>query len=159
MGRSRGGFGSKLHLVCDGRGTPLAVVLSGGQRNECEFAERVLEAVRVPSRVGRRRPGALAGDKGYSFRALRAWLRRRHVRAVIPERADQQAHRAHRPGRKPRFDRDRYRGRNVVERAVAWLKERRRIATRFEKLARHYLALVTLSMIEKYMQVTLSDTP
>jgi transposase len=143
--------------VCDGRGTPLAVVLSAGQRNECEFAEQVLDAVRVPSRVGRRRPGALAGDKGYSFRRLRQWLRRRRVRAVIPERADQAAHRAHRPGRKPHFDRERYRGRNVVERAVAWLKERRRIATRFEKLARHYLALVTLSMIEKYMQVTLSD--
>ena len=145
--------------MCDGAGTPLAVEVSAGQRNECEFAQHVLEAVRVPSRVGRRRPGALAGDKGYSFLALRAWLRRRHVRAVIPERADQQAHRAHRPGRKPRFDRARYRGRNVVERLVGWLKERRRVATRFEKLAQHYLAVVKLAMIEKYLQLTLPDTP
>jgi len=145
--------------VCDGAGTPLAVEVSAGQRNECEFAERVLAAVRVPSRVGRRRPGALAGDKGYSFRALRAWLRRRRVRAVIPERADQQVRRAHRPGRKPAFDRQRYRRRNAIERLVGWLKERRRLATRFEKLAQHYLAVVRLAMIEKYLQLTLPDTP
>jgi len=145
--------------VCDGAGTPLAVEVSAGQRNECEFAAQVLAAVRVPSRVGRRRPGALAGDKGYSFRALRAWLRRRRVRAVIPERADQQARRAHRPGRKPAFDRARYRRRNAVERLVGWLKERRRLATRFEKLAQHYLAVVRLAMIEKYLQLTLPDTP
>lgn len=145
--------------MCDGAGTPLAVEVSAGQRNECEFAEQVLAAVRVPNRVGRRRPGALAGDKGYSFRALRTWLRRRHVRAVIPERADQAAHRAHRPGRKPAFDRAAYRRRNVVERLVGWLKERRRLATRFEKLARHYLAVVKLAMAEKYLQLTLPDMP
>jgi transposase len=147
--------------VCDGRGVPLAVEVSAGQRNECEFAEQVLDAVRIPGRVGRprRRPGALAGDKGYSFRALRAWLRRHRVRAVIPERADQMAHRAHRPGRKPAFDRAAYRRRNVVERLVAWLKERRRLATRYEKLARHYLAVVKLAMVERCLRLTLPDTP
>ena len=138
---------------------PLAVEVSAGQRNECEFAEQVLEAVRVPNSTRRRRPGALAGDKGYSFRALRAWLRRRRVRAVIPERADQAAHRAHRPGRKPALDRERYRQRNAVERLVGWLKERRRLATRFEKLARHYLAVVKLAMVERCLRLTLPDTP
>jgi transposase len=145
--------------VCDGVGIPLAVEVSAGQRNECEFAEQVLAAVRVPRRVGRRRPRAVAGDKGYSFPGLRAWLRRRRVRAVIPERRDQIARRAHRAGRKPRFDRACYRRRNAVERLVGWLKERRRLATRFEKLAQHYLAVVKLAMTEKYLQLTLPDTP
>lgn len=147
--------------MCDGRGLPLAVEVSAGQRNECEFAAAVLDAVRVPARVGRprRRPGALAGDKGYSFRALRAWLRRHRVRAVIPERADQIAHRSHRPGRKPAFDRAAYRQRNVVERLVNWLKERRRLATRYEKLARHYLSVVKLAMVEKCLRVSLPDIP
>ena len=77
---------------------------------------------------------------------------------MIPERRDQQALRAHRPGRKPQFDRGRYRRRNVVERLVGWLKERRRLATRFEKLALHYLAIVKLAMTEKYLQLTLPDT-
>lgn len=138
---------------------PLAVEVSAGQRNECEFAEQALEAVRVPNVARRRRPGALAGDKGYSFRRLRDWLRRRHVRAVIPERRDQRALRDHRPGRKPLFDAPRYRRRNVVERLVGWLKERRRLATRFEKLAVHYLAIVKLAMAEKYLRLTLPDTP
>jgi transposase len=90
-----------------------------------------------PSRAGRprQRPAALAGDKAYSFPRLRRWLRARHVRPVIPERRDQQDRRQHRPGRRPEFDRAAYRQRNVIERAVGWLKERRRIATRYEKLA------------------------
>jgi transposase len=104
------------------------------------------------------RPGALAGDKGDSFRRLRAWLRRRHVQAVVPERRDQQAVRAHRPGRKPGVDRRRYRRRNAVERLAGWLEERRRLATRFEKLAVHYLAIVKLAMTEQYLQLTLPDT-
>jgi transposase len=69
------------------------------------------------------------------------------------------AHRAHRPGRKPAFDRAAYRRRNVVERLVAWLKERRRLATRYEKLARHYLAVVKLAMVERCLRLTLPDTP
>ena len=145
--------------MCDGRGVPLAGEVSAGQRNECEFAEQVLEATRVPNRVGRRRPGAVAGDKGYSFRALRVWLRRHRIRAVIPERADQVRHRTHRPGRKPPFDRAAYRRRNVVERLVGWLKERRRLATRFEKLARPYPALVKLATAERYLRLTLPDIP
>jgi hypothetical protein len=60
LGRSRGGFGSKLHLVCDGRGVPLAVEVSAGQRNECEFAEQVLDAVAIPGARGPAAPPARA---------------------------------------------------------------------------------------------------
>jgi len=75
------------------------------------------------------------------------WLRCHGVRAVIPERADQVRQRARRPGRKPQFDRTAYRRRSAIECTVGALKEARAVATRYEKLAIHYLALVPLSMI------------
>ncbi len=150
LGRSRGGFTTKLHLVTDGAGLPLAVALSAGQAHESQHATRVLDVVRVPRRGPgrpRRRPVALAGDKGYSYPAIRAWLRQHGVQAVIPERADQIRWRAHRPGRKPHFDRAAYRRRSAIECTVGALKEARAVATRYEKLAIHYLALVQISMI------------
>jgi transposase len=110
----------------------------------------VLDAVRVPRRRPgrpRRRPAALAGDKGYSYPAIRAWLRRRGVRAVIPERADQARHRTRRGRRAPAFDRAAYRRRSAIECTVGAMKEARAVATRYEKLAIHYLALVQISMI------------
>jgi transposase len=92
----------------------------------------------------RRRPRQLAGDKGYSYPHLRRALRRRHIRPVIPARANQPPLR--------HFDRVAYRRRNVVERGVGWLKERRRVATRFEKLAVHYLNFVKVAFIQRYLR-------
>jgi transposase len=160
LGRSRGGFGTKVHLVTDGRGLPLALHLTGGQRQECEVLEPALQAVRIrlPRGRPRQRPEALAGDKAYSFPRLRRWLRAHHVRAVIPERRDQRDRRDHRPGRRPGFDRPAYRERNVIERAVGWLKERRRVATRYEKLAIQYLAMLYVSLLEKYLTVLFANT-
>jgi transposase len=120
----------------------------------------VLEAVRIrlPRGRPRQRPAALAGDKAYSFPRLRQWLRARHVRAVIPERHDQRDRRARRPGRRPEFDRATYRQRNVIERAVGWLKERRRLATRYEKLAVQYLAMLYVGLVERYLDTLFANT-
>jgi transposase len=68
---------------------------------------------------------------------------------VIAERDDQRAQRAHRPGRKPAFDRAQYRERNVVERVIGWLKNLRRLAFRAEKLAVRYAGMVTLALIAR----------
>lgn len=89
----------------------------------------------------RRRPRRLAGDKGYSYRRIRRYLRRRGIRAVIPTREDQR--------RNPKFDAEAYRRRNIVERCILWLKENQRLATRFEKLAVNFLAMVKLAMIRR----------
>ncbi|WP_416136282.1 IS5 family transposase [Aquabacterium sp. A7-Y] len=158
LGRSRGGWGTKLHLVVDGAGLPLAVHLSAGQASEAVYAEPLLEAVRInrPSGTVRQRPERVAGDKGYSHRRIRRWLRQRHIRAVIPERRDQVARRR---GRPPQFDAQQYRRRNVVERCVGWLKEARAVATRFEKLALHYLGTIKLAMIRRCLRATLSNRP
>jgi transposase len=151
LGRSRGGFGSKLHVVTDGAGVPLAVEVSAGQVHETICFEPVMNAVRIPQPLGRPRcrPGALAGDKGYSCRWIRAWLRQHKIRAVIPRKSNE-----HQDGRTV-FDRKSYRRRNVVERCAGWLKECRRIATRFEKLAVNFLAMLKLAIIEQYLRYEL----
>ena len=86
-------------------------------------------------------------------RAACRWLRAHRIGEVIPERTDEMAHRR---GRPPKFDSGAYRRRNAVERAVGWLKEARRVATRFEKLAVHYLAALELAVLEKYLRASLS---
>ena len=162
LGRSRGGFGTKIHLVTDGTGLPLAVEVSPGQAHESKYVEPVLNAVRIGRPRGgrpRRRPRAVVGDKGYSYPTVRQWLRAHHIHPIIPERDDQRKRRAHRPGRKPAFDREAYRRRNVVERAGGLLKEARAIATRFDKLATQYLATLKLAILRQYLQVSLANTP
>jgi transposase len=150
LGRSRGGFGTKIHLVSDGNGLPLAAEVTAGQRHESTQCERVLGQVRIPQRRGRPRcrPVKLAGDKGYSYPRIRRWLRRYGVKAVIPRRKDQRPD----DGR-VKFDRDTYKRRAVVEQCVGWLKESRTVATRFDKLAVNYLATVKLAMIQRYLRL------
>jgi transposase len=81
----------------------------------------------------------LVGDKGYSSRRYRRYLRRRGIRLTIPRRSNQ-------PGGGP-FDRETYRQRNRVERLINRLKQFRRIATRYEKRAAHYQAMLTVATI------------
>ncbi len=146
MGRSRGGFGTKVHLATCGNGVPLNVVITPGQAHECRHVARLLGGLRV----GRRsRPDAVAGDRGYSYPGVRAYLRGRRIEPVIPTRSDQP--------RDERFDARRYRRRNVVERCVGWLKQCRRLATRYEKLAVNFLAFVKLAMIRRYLHLLFSD--
>lgn len=144
-------------MVTDGEGTPLAVHVTAGQAHESSGFEEVVEAVRVPQRRGRprSRPQRIAGDKGYDIPWIRRWLRQRKVRAVIPEKSKPHGRG---PGRPPVFDREAYRKRNVIERCVGWLKHARRIATRFEKLAVNFLAMLKLAMIQRYFRIHLRDT-
>ncbi|MEU7405657.1 MULTISPECIES: IS5 family transposase [Streptomyces] len=153
LGRSRGGLTSKIHLACDGRGRPLGFVVTGGNTNDCTRFTAVMDTIRVP-RIGpgrpRVRPDHVLGDKGYSSKAIRAWLRRRSIAHTIPERADQarnRTRRGRRGGRPPAFDRETYKHRNVVERCFNRLKQWRGIATRYDKTAESYEAAVTLASL------------
>lgn len=92
----------------------------------------------------RRRPRALVGDKGYSSRAVRAYLRVHGIRPVIASRRDQP--------RSEHFDRPLYRTRNIVERLINRLKQFRRVATRYEKRAANYLAMVTLAAVRLWLR-------
>ncbi|WP_442759123.1 IS5 family transposase [Streptomyces pseudogriseolus] len=163
LGRSRGGLTTKVHLACDGRGLPLAVVVTPGNVNDFTAFDAVLDALRVPrTGVGRprRRPDTVIADKAYSSRAIRRTLRRRGIRAVIPERADQKANRVRRGsagGRPPAFDRELYKARNVVERCFNRLKQFRAIATRFDKLATRYRAGLHLAALILWLREPRQD--
>ena len=115
----------------------------------------LLESVRIGRR---RRPRHVAADRGYGTRAMRAWGRAPHLRLAIPQRVDHVRHRQRFRLAAPTFDRAAYRGRNIIERAVGWLKQARRVATRAEKLAVHYHALVALALSVRYATRYLSDT-
>ncbi len=99
LGRSRGGLTTKVHLACDGLGRPLDFVVTGGNVNDFTRLEQVLAQIKVrrpgPGRP-RSRPDHLLGDKGYSSRHIRDYLRKRGIPHTIPERADQQANRRRR---------------------------------------------------------------
>ncbi len=95
----------------------------------------------------RKRPDHLIADKAYSHPFTRRALRRRRIAHSIPERSDQRAHRRTRGsagGRPPKFDRDRYKQRNVVERCFNRLKQFRALATRYAKRAAYYRATLLL---------------
>ena len=141
LGRSQGGFSTKIHLRAEGNGKPITAVLTGGERHEQVALEAVLDqgAIRRQGRGRPRlRPRRVAGDKGYSSPTARRRLRRRGITPVIPTKKGQP--------RQPDFDRQAYRERNRIERLVNRLKQFRRIATRYEKRAINYLAMLTVGM-------------
>ena len=128
MGRSRGGFSTKLHAVVDPKARPIYVALTPGHRHEMVAAEDLLAHAR-----GR----ALIGDTGYDSNKFRAAIRAKGMRAVIhckPERK-----------KKPRLDRKLYASRYLVELFFHKLKRFRAIATRYDKTARNYLAIVQVA--------------
>lgn len=155
---------TKLHLVCDGRGRPLGMMITGGNINDTTMMTAVLEDIRVP-RDGkgrpRTRPDRVLADKGYPSKANRAWLRDRAIAATIPERDDQVAHRRKKPGRPIDFgeqQKERYKGRNVVERCFNRLKQWRGIAMRSDKLLRSYRAAVSLAATLIWIKSDLINT-
>lgn len=109
-----------------------------------------MAGIRIPrSGLGRprTRPAVVLADRAYSSRAIRGHLRRRGIRAVIPQPADQIGHRLRRGrtgGRPPGFDAETYKERNTVERCIARLKQWRGLAMRTDKLAIAYQAASTL---------------
>ncbi|GGL22287.1 IS5 family transposase [Sphaerisporangium melleum] len=140
--------------------------LTAGNVVDCTAFEAVMAKLRLP-RTGpgrpRTRPDRLIGDKGYSSKKIRTYLRRRGIQAVIPERKDQIANRKRkgsRGGRPHAFDTEAYTQRNLVERCFGKLKQWRAIATRFDKLASRYLAGAIIGALMLWLRhLELSDTP
>ncbi|MFF3060384.1 IS5 family transposase [Streptomyces sp. NPDC057909] len=153
LGRSRGGFTTKVHLSADGRCRPLSLIVTPGQRADCTQFIPVLEEIRVP-RLGpgrpRKKPDSVAADKAYSNGPCRRYLRRRGIKHAIPEKSDSRAARLKRGtggGRPPGFDKERYKKRNVVERAIKRLKQSRAVATRYDKRGHVFLGTVTAAAL------------
>jgi transposase len=155
---------TKVHLAADSRGRALSMLITGGNINDTTMMTAVLANIIVP-RVGggraRSRPQRVLADKGYPSKANRAWLRQHGIRATIPERDDQIAHRLRRPGRPIDFgptQRRRYRDRNVVERCFNRLKQWRGLAMRSDKTARSYHAGICLAATLHWLETSFSNT-
>jgi transposase len=147
LGRSRGGFSTKLHLRADAKGRPVALHLTGGERHDLLGVGPLFEQGAL--RTGRRgrprgQPAAVIADKAYSAAWLLDTLRRKRIVPIIPSRAGQPEN--------PDFDREAYRRRNAVERLVGKLKQFRRVATRYDKLDAHYLAFVQIASIMVWLR-------
>lgn len=130
-------------MLTDGNGLPLTVLLSPGQRHESCYLEELVEG-------GYRHgwPKWLLGDRGYSAPRIRRWLQSRGIPPVIPYRKDE---RDWIPAPPP-LDRERYRMRNVIERTIGKLKQCRSVATRFDKLAETFLAMLGLAFMKLYLK-------
>lgn len=122
----------------------MTLVLTPGQRHAAPLFESLMEAgaVKRPGR-GRpkRKPRRVVADKSYASRAIRLYLRRKGIRYTIPHKQNE------RHGRQAQFDKELYRLRNIIERLFNWLKHFRRVATRYEKRAQNYQAILTLAAI------------
>lgn len=134
------------------------MVVTAGQLHESQYLEPLLDSFALPRSNGyvKTRPRAVAADKAYDSKALRDYLRRRGIRCVIPERKRA----VRKPGRPRVLDKGLYRQRNVVERAIGWLKQCRRIATRYEKRRIYFEGMLQLACIRLYLKRIkyLSDT-
>ena len=125
LGRSRGGFGTKIHAVTEALGHPLAFVLTGGQVSDIGQAER---------RIGEFPAEAVIGDKGYDSDAFVKVVEKRGMQAVIPPRSNRSNPRT--------YDRPLYKERHLVECFFNKIKHYRRIFSRFEKTANHFMAFL-----------------
>lgn len=154
LGRSRGGFSTKIHILCDGNGLPLSFHLTAGQTHESAALDDVLIAAdqSLLGEDGERIawPFALGGDKGYRADWIDEYLLDLGIAPVIPSKENED-----REARPVEFDKEMYRSRNVVERLIGWLKESRRIFSRYEKTAKNFGGMLTLAFIRQYLQYEL----
>jgi len=128
IGRSRGGRNTKIHAIADAKGRLLSILLTGGEAHDCPVAERLIRRSKAAEK--------LLGDKAYDSAELREWLEDRGTKAVVPNKRNR---------KQPfSFNKKAYKQRRRIENAFCRLKDFRRIATRYDRLARNFLASICL---------------
>ena len=130
MGRSRGGFGSKLHAVVNPLGHPVVLKLTGSEASD---------SPQLPGLIAGQEADAILADKGYDSDANRQAIRTQGAEPCIPPRKNRT--------QPIPYDRHLYEERNVVERFFARIKQYRRVATRYDKKAANFLGFVWVASI------------
>ena len=126
LGRSRGGFSTKIHIAVDALGNPLRFILTAGQCHDSPQAEALIEGYSTQ---------ALIADKGYDSADLIEAVRGEGIEAVIPPRSNRREQR--------QYDKHLYKERHLVECFINKIKHYRRIFSRFEKLSKNYLGFLS----------------
>ena len=129
IGKSRGGLTTKIHMAADAHGNQIDFEITGGQVHDAKAAKQLITKVRGEN---------LIADKGYDSDRIREQVRSQKMAPIIPRRVN-----SDKPN--PEFDPHLYKQRHLVENLFARLKHFRSIATRFEKLARNFKAMVTIA--------------
>nr|WP_261971834.1 IS5 family transposase [Prosthecodimorpha staleyi] len=137
LGRSRGGFSTKIHLRANGIGLPIAVEIAPGQASDYTGAVPLLDADGP-------KPGVVIADRGYDADHLRETMQARSITPVIPTRRNRRLQLA--------IDDHIYALRNRIERCINKLKNSRRIATRYDKTAASYLGFVQIAAIRLWIR-------
>ena len=137
LGRSRGGFTSKVHCLSDARGRPIAFHLTPGEAADCKAYKELID-------LPEQKPKALLADKAYDTDAIRADLKRRRIKAVIPPKSNRK--------KAIRYDKKLYRERNWIERSFGHLKINRAIATRYDQLAETFLGMLHLASARYWLK-------
>jgi transposase len=136
LGRSRGGFTTKLHARCDAKGRPLGFVLTGGEAHDIKGFAPLMRM--IADKIE-----ALLADKGYDADAIREELAAAGVEAVIPAKRNRKNPAPH--------DAEKYKWRNLIERLFSKLKNWRRVATRYDKTAQSYLGFVAIAAVKLWL--------
>jgi transposase len=130
LGRSRGGFGTKLHIAVDGLGNPVEFILTGGQEADISQGEALIADYKAE---------AVIADKAYDSDDYVATIEVSGAAAVIPPKKNRIF--------KREYDKHLYKERNLAERFINRIKQHRRVATRYEKTARNFLGFVRVAAI------------
>ena len=139
MGKSRGGWGTKIHAAVSGLMLPVTVHLSAGQEADVSHAKRLLAAVPAAAQVA-----AVIADKGYDSKAVVETVKAMGACAVIPTLSTRKEQRE--------IDKDLYKERNLAERFWRRVKDFRRVATRYEKTDTSFLAFVHVASLMVLLQ-------
>src|SRR6185437_2500528 len=142
IGRSRGGLSTKIHAVVDQQGLPVRLVLTPGQASDKTTFPQLIEGLTLARDV--------VADRGFFARTIIELIEAGGAAAHIPSQSNVRVRRV--------VDREIYRQRNLVERFFNKLKHFRRIATRFDKLARNYLAAVLMAATRLWTRAYESTT-
>ena len=132
IGVSRAGKTSKIHMAVDEKGKPRKIILTAGNINDCDVAYPLLEDFNLQGKT-------VIADRGYSTFAIKNFIETCSAECCIPPKSNFK--------NSWNYDREKYKSRNKIERFFGYLKEKRHIATRFDKLASRFLSFVYLASI------------